>query len=116
MTSGVRRESFPGDLEGTLWSYRSRANVVALWRQRASRSGRWIYLARLSPSECALTLIRDRFGGGYYRAKIYGAWNSGLRYEVYLKQVSFAIAGPPTSETRSRIQRPGVSRARSWYS
>lgn len=102
MTKGMNRAAFPGDVEGTLWSYGSRARVVALWRQLESHPRRWIYLERLPSRECSFALIQDRFGGGYYRAKIYGAWSRELRYEEYLKQVSFMIVGPPTSVSLSR--------------
>ena len=53
-------------------------------------------------------MIGDRFGGGWYRAKILGAWDPELRREEYLEQVSFGIAEQGwavTAETRERIRK-----------
>ncbi len=106
MTSGVFRGHFLGDIEGVLQHYGGRARVVALWRQHDASPSRWIYLGRLAPEECHLTILKDSFGGGWYRAKIYGHWNRYARREEYLQQVSFGIDGPPTAETVERMRRP----------
>jgi hypothetical protein len=87
----------PDDLESVLWQYDRRAVTVALWRRRAP--GDWVYLGRLSASlkddEGFLEAVRLRYGGGKYRAKIYGAWNPKTRREPFLQQVTFAVWGVP---------------------
>lgn len=95
MTSAVYRE----DIDQILSRFGARARVVALWRRSDGQSNEWLYLGRLSPQECELELLHRRFGGGWYRAKIYGAWERVRRREEYLRQVSFGIAGPIGRET-----------------
>lgn len=100
----------PGDVDAVLDYYSQRARVVVLWRQNLHRDGRWTYLARLSPTELFMEYgfmeyVQHRFGGGWYRAKIYGTWDRHLRQEEYLTQVTFGVDGPPTAETFDRIRR-----------
>ena len=100
MISGVFRGVSPGDLEGILRHLSPNAMVIVLWRQYEAPPKRWLYLGRLRPCECELELLQARFGGGWYRAKIYGQWDRRRRREEYLQQVSFGIDGPIGAETR----------------
>ena len=53
-------------------------------------------MRRMRPADdCELGVLKRRFGGGSYRAKLFGRWLRGARREAYLEQVSFAIEGPP---------------------
>ena len=55
-----------------------------------------------------MLMIGDRFGGGWYRAKILGAWDRERRREEYFEQVAFGIDQqwwPMTAETRERIRK-----------
>lgn len=99
MTSGVFPGYFPGDIEGVLQHYGPRARVVVLWRRQERRSKQWLYLGRLAPDRCELHLLQLRFGGGWYRAKIYGDWDPEKRREEYLQQVTLLIDGPIGPET-----------------
>jgi len=101
---------FPDDIDGILRDYGPLARVVQLWRQVDGMPNEWTYLGRLAPEQCDIQLIAERFGGGVYRAKIFGAWNRRLRREEYLEQVSVSIARqfwPMTAETlaKTRMQR-----------
>jgi hypothetical protein len=99
---------FPDDIDEILRGYGKRARVVQIWRQLEGKRDVWTYLGRLHPSVCGVEEIADRFGGGWYRAKILGAWDPALRREEYFEQVSFGIAEeawPMTAETRERIRK-----------
>jgi len=85
---------FPDDLDEIIREYGRRARVVQLWRRVDSAQNQWTHLGRLSPAECELGLLAERFGGGSYRAKILGAWDPVRRQEEYLEQVTFGIARP----------------------
>ena len=94
------------DVESILAAYGRRARVVQLWRRLDGSSSEWVHLGRLSPDEVRFEHIACRFGGGWYRAKILGAWDRLSRREEYLEQVHFGIAPehrPLTDETRARI-------------
>ncbi|MGH2660118.1 MAG: hypothetical protein ACRDHS_10755 [Actinomycetota bacterium] len=94
----------PDDIEGQVYAYGRRVRVVQLWRQ-LERSDRWTYLGRLSPKECGINYLIARFGGGTYRAKLYGEWSRALRREEYLEQVTFRLYGQPSQETLRAIRR-----------
>lgn len=99
---------FPEAIDEILWGYGSRARVVQLWRRRDNRPDEWTYLGRLRPAESQIELVARRFGGGWYRAKIFGVWDPDGRREQYLEQVSFSIDQhwwPMTPETRDRIRK-----------
>jgi len=98
---------FPDHIDEILAGYGPRARVVQLWRQLDHKRDVWTYLGRLPPEQCEIELVAQRFGGGWYRAKICGAWDRERRREEYFEQVSFGIdqrAWPMTAETRERIQ------------
>ena len=91
------RRAFADDLEGVLLHYGGLCRVVQLWRQREDNRRAWTYLGRWPPEDCELEVLKRRFGGGSYRAKLFGLWLRRERREAYLEQVSFAIEGPPES-------------------
>src|SRR5690349_17856774 len=100
--------NFPDEIDVILHGYGPRARVVQVWRQLDGKPDVWTYLGRLDPAECEIEMIGHRFGGGSYRAKIFGAWDRARRREEYFEQVSFAIAQdywPMTPETRERIRK-----------
>lgn len=95
--------AFVDDLEGVLLHYGGLCRVVQLWRQHSDNRRAWDYLGRLPPGDCDLEVLRRRFGGGSYRAKLFGRWQRRERREAYLEQVSFAIEGPPRPYAPGRI-------------
>ena len=98
--------AFPEDIDGILEGYGSRARVVQIWRQLDGTDDQWTYMGRLMPEECEIDLLGVRFGGGWYRARIFGDWDRERRQETYLEQVTFGLdeyAWPMTEETRKRI-------------
>lgn len=100
--------SSPDAIDEVLWGYGSEARVVQVWRQRDDKPDEWTYLGRLRPEECEVDMIGHRFGGGWYRAKILGAWDRETRREEYFEQVSFGLDRqwwPMTAETRDRIRK-----------
>ncbi len=73
-------------------------SVVVVWRRRGP--GVWVYCGRFpraiwedDPGEL-LETIQRRFGGGQYRAKIYGPWDPVRKHERFLCQVTFGIWQP----------------------
>jgi hypothetical protein len=73
-------------------------SVAVVWRRRAP--GSWAYVGRFpraalgdDPSDLLETL-RLKYGGGHYRAKLYGPWDRRTRRERFLCQVTFGIWGP----------------------
>ena len=99
---------FADDLEDVLRGYGPRAQVVQLWRQLDGKKDEWTYLGRLAPEQCGVETIAHRFGGGWYRGKIFGEWDREVRREQYFEQVSFGIDQqwwPMTAETRDRIRK-----------
>lgn len=100
--------NFPDAIDEILYGYGPRARVVQLWRQVDGTRDEWTYLGRLRPEQCEIELIVERFGGGWYRAKIFGAWDRERRREEYFEQVAFGIDQqywPMTPETRERIRK-----------
>lgn len=68
-----------------------RVRIVVLWRQRDDDPERWIYLERIPPGEFSLEAVKQRWGGGAYRIRLFGAWDRERRQERYLTQVAFWI-------------------------
>lgn len=84
-----------------------RVRVVALWRQRDDDPERWIYLERMMPGEFSYETVKQRWGGGAYRIRLFGAWDRARRQEQYITQVAFWIhrGFPPTPALRVRLRR-----------
>ena len=100
--------SSPDAIDEVLHGYGPRARVVQIWRQLDAKRDVWTYLGRLPPEQCEVEMIADRFGGGLYRAKIFGAWDRERRREEYFEQVAFVIDQqwwPMKAETRDRIRK-----------
>ncbi len=82
-----------------------RVQVVVLWRKRDDDPERWIYLERMLPGEFSYETVKQRWGGGAYRIRLFGAWDRARRQERYLTQVAFWIHRwfPPTRALRARL-------------
>ena len=96
------------DIYTPLRLYGRFARVVQVWRLHEAEN-RWLYLERMrpedyDPSDSLVEIVKHRFGGGRYRARVFGDWDRQLQRERYLKQVSFNIEGPPTAETLHLIR------------
>ncbi len=115
MTVGKAHRGYHQDVDGVLRHYGNDARIVVLWRQNGGPPPRsWTYIARVDPAdrgwykyESFFELMHARFGGGQYKAKIYGEWITGGKREEYLEQVSFGIAGAPTDHTVAMVERAG---------
>jgi hypothetical protein len=83
-----------------------RVRVVVLWRQRDDDPERWIYLERMLPGEFSYETVKQRWGGGAYRIRLFGAWNRVRRQEKYITQVAFWIhrGFPSTPALRARLR------------
>ena len=83
-----------------------RVRVVVLWRQRDDDPEKWIYLGRLLPGQFSYETVKQRWGGGAYRIRLFGAWNRARRQERYITQVAFWIwrGFPPTPALRARLR------------
>lgn len=97
-----------GDLDGVVWFHERWLQAVQLWREDGART--WVYLGRLAPGDAHLDSIQTRFGGGWFKAKLFGRWRSGQRREAFLEQISFGIEGPPTDVTLTAIARAAARR------
>ena len=100
--------NFPDAIDEILSGYGPRARIVQLWRKLDGKRDVWTYLGRLQPEQCDIELIGKRFGGGEYRAKLLGEWDTERRQEEYLEQVTFRLDDqywPLTAETRDRIRK-----------
>ena len=62
-----------------LSGYGPRARIVQLWRKLDGKRDVWTYLGRLQPEQREIGMIGNRFGGGWYRVKILGAWDRARR-------------------------------------
>lgn len=97
-----------GDLDGVVCFHQPWLQAVQLWRQ--GHQGTWVYLGRLASGDAHLGAIQARFGGGWFKAKLFGRWRAGQRREVFLEQVSFGIEGQPTDLTLTAMARAATSR------
>ena len=84
-----------------------RIRVVVLWRQRDDDPEQWVYLERMLPGEFSHEIVKQRWGGGAYRIRLFGAWDRTRRQEKYITQVAFWIDSgfAPTVALRARLQR-----------
>src|SRR5258708_38287536 len=82
-----------------------RIRVVVLWRQRDDDPEQWIYLERMLPGEFSYEMAKQRWGGGAYRIRLFGAWDRARRQETDITQVAFWIweAFPPTPALRALL-------------
>ena len=94
------------DPEVVVSQLRRRGRVVVLWRRREDDRERWIYLERMAPDEFSLESVKNRWGGGAYRIRLFGSWDRARRQETYLAQVAFWIwkGFPPTAALQDRIR------------
>jgi hypothetical protein len=99
---------FADDIDIIIHGYGPRVRVVQLWRRLNRRQNVWTYIGRVPPEMCEIELMGKRFGGGEYRAKLLGDWDSKRRQEEHLEQVTFCLDEqyfPMTAETRDRIRK-----------
>ena len=85
---------------------RRHIRVVVLWRQRDDDPENWIYLERMAPGEFSQEIVKQRWGGGAYRIRLFGAWDRARRQERYITQVAFWIwrGFPPTPALMARFR------------
>ncbi len=90
----------------------SRVRVVVLWRQRDDDPERCIYLERMPPDEFSYETVKQRWGGGAYRIRLFGTWERTRRQEKYITQVAFWIwqGFPPTPALQARLRKAKSSR------
>ena len=83
-----------------------RVRVIVLWRQQDEDPDKWIYLERMQPSEFSYETVKQRWGGGAYRIRLFGAWDRERRQERYITQVAFWIhqGFPPTPALWARLR------------
>ena len=84
--------------------------IVVLWRQRDDDPELWTYLERMLPGEFSYETVKQRWGGGAYRIRLFGAWNRARRQERYITQVAFWIwrGFPPTPALRARLREVAI--------
>ena len=94
------------DPDDVVRSLRRHVRVVVLWRQRDDDPERWIYLERMLPGEFSYETVKQRWGGGAYRIRLFGVWDRARRQERYITQVAFWIyrGFPPTPALRARLR------------
>ncbi len=94
------------DPEMVLQDVRWQVRVVVLWRQRDEDSEQWVYLERMRPEEFSYETVKQRWGGGAYRIRLFGSWDPSRRQEKYITQVAFWIwrGFPPTAPLRARLR------------
>jgi len=90
----------------------SRIQVVVLWRQHDDDAKQWLYLERMLPGQFSYERVKQRWGGGAYRIRLFGAWIRARRQERYVTQVTFWIyrGFPPTQALRARLTRVATHR------
>src|SRR5260370_29541652 len=91
-----------------------RIRVIVLWRQRDDDPEQWTYLERMLPGEFSYEIVKQRWGGGAYRIRLFGAWDRTRRQEKYITQVAFCIwrGFPPTPALRARLGQVKSARRR----
>lgn len=94
------------DPEDVVSNLGARVRVVVLWRQRDDDPDRWIYLGRMLPSDFSYETVKQRWGGGAYRIRLFGAWSRAHRQKRYITQVAFWIhrGFPSTPALRARLE------------
>ncbi len=82
--------------------------MIVLWRQRDDDPEQWTYLERMLPGEFSYEIVKQRWGGGAYRIRLFGAWDRTRRQEKYITQVAFWIwrGFPPTPALRVWARSP----------
>ncbi len=100
------------DPEDVVRNLGRRVRVVVLWRQSDDDSERWIYLERMLPGEFSYETVKQRWGGGAYRIRLFGAWDRARRQESYITQVAFWIhrGFPPTAALQARLRQAKCAR------
>lgn len=73
------------DVEQVLQQVGETAKFIVIHRLQDRSPGKWDYLLRVEVSEFSLENIKEEFGGGNYRGKIYN------RHGKYVKGFSFSI-------------------------
>ena len=99
LISGIE-EPEDKDVESILSQVGDNAKVVIIYRQNERSPGKYDYLARCEAGDFSLEHIKQEFGGGNYRGKIYG--KDGL----YIKHFSFSIDArfkPAVKEEEQKI-------------
>lgn len=93
--------------EMVLQDLERQVRVVVLWRQRDDDPEEWVYLERMVPEEFSYEVVKQRWGGGAYRIRLFGSWDPSRRQEKYITQVAFWIweGFPPTPALRARLRR-----------
>src|SRR2546425_13037821 len=81
--------------------------VVVLWRQRDDDAEQWIYLERMLPGEFSYEIVKQRWGGGAYRIRLFGAWDRARRQRWFITRVWcwIWVGCPPTRALRVRSER-----------
>ncbi|MGH7568171.1 MAG: hypothetical protein ACREL9_04235 [Gemmatimonadales bacterium] len=94
------------DPEQVVNNLRRRVRVAVLWRRHDGDRELWIYLERMLPEDFSMETVKQRWGGGAYRIRLFGAWDRHRRQERYITQVAFWIwrGFPPTPALRSRLK------------
>ncbi len=97
------------DPEEVVRNRRRHTRVVVLWRQRDDDPEKWVYLERMAPDEFSQEVVKQRWGGGAYRIRLFGSWDPRRRQEKYITQVAFWIWNgfPPTPALRARLRTQG---------
>ena len=86
--------------------------MIVLWRQRDDDPEQWTYLERMLPGEFSYEIVKQRWGGGAYRIRLFGAWDRTRRQEKYITHVAFWIRqGFPPHARTSGAAGPGEKRA-----
>src|SRR2546428_46462 len=67
---------FADDIDIIIHGYGPRVRVVQLWRRLDPTRNEWTYIGRVPPELCDIEPIGNRFGGGEYRAKLLGEWDT----------------------------------------
>ena len=77
-----------------------------LWRKRDDDREQWVYLERTQPSEFSYEEVKQRWGGGPYRIRLFGTWDRARRREKYITQVVFWIHRefPPKAALPARLR------------
>jgi hypothetical protein len=89
-------------MDSILGALADRAYAVRLWRKVDGARNEWVYLGESPPAVCYMVQIGKRYGGGWYRARLYG------RQGGYITRVEFGLderTWPVTQATGDLIRR-----------